>query len=195
MSQDQLQQVLNLIDEKNRQDPKTINSNGEELTEELLYSQRMTAWLFKMETSPAAELQIAVRANHVGRWESPRTDYPEGRKGYLKWRTDLIQHHLQLTHQMMDQAGFGEAQKQAVRKIMEKKHIKRDADCQTYEDVICLVFLENYLADFYAAADIEEEKMVSIIQKTWHKMSAKGQEMALTIPFSAEALDLVKKAL
>ena len=37
----------------------------------------------------ATEAQVlAARAHHLRRWVVPRTSYPEGRAGYLRWRTD-----------------------------------------------------------------------------------------------------------
>ena len=64
---------------------------------------------------------------------------------------------------------------------------------QTLEDVICLVFLENYFADFSSKYD--EEKMIGIIQRTWAKMTPRGHEIALTLDIPEEPLNLVKKAL
>ena len=39
------------------------------------------------------------------------------------------------------------------------------------------------------------EKVVSILQKTWAKMSERGHEAALALPLSPECLALVQKAL
>ena len=61
---------------------------GEELREILLAVREEAV-------SPLSELLLifAARAQHIHRWEIPRSDYPEGRAGYLKWRTDLGKLH------------------------------------------------------------------------------------------------------
>ncbi len=61
------------------------------------------------------------------------------------------------------------------------------------EDVICLVFLENYFADF--AAEHEAEKVINILRKTWRKMSERGRAVALTLEIPGAARALVERAL
>jgi hypothetical protein len=61
------------------------------------------------------------------------------------------------------------------------------------EDALCLAFLEFEFDEFmrkYAA-----EKVIEIVKKTWKKMSVRGHEYALKLPFSAQALALVTQAL
>lgn len=61
------------------------------------------------------------------------------------------------------------------------------------EDVACLVFLDDQFEDFEKGYD--EEKIVTILRKTWGKMSEKGHELALQIKMSEKAKGLVAKAL
>jgi hypothetical protein len=62
-----------------------------------------------------------------------------------------------------------------VRALIRKEKMKSDPDAQALEDVVALVFLENYLEDFVAThADYDEAKFVDILQKTARKMSARG---------------------
>src|SRR5258707_13178290 len=70
--------ALARIDAANAQDP-----HGKEL----LYSQRMSAWLGRIAPDAPAALKLAARAQHIRRWSIPRSDYPMDRIGYLKWRT------------------------------------------------------------------------------------------------------------
>eukprot|EP00955_Chlamydomonas_euryale_P105800 365661-Chlamydomonas_euryale.AAC.85 len=39
------------------------------------------------------ELRIVARGQHVQRWLLPRSEYPEGREAYLRWREDLKKMH------------------------------------------------------------------------------------------------------
>jgi hypothetical protein len=77
--------------------------------------------------------------------------------------------------------------------LLQKKGLKRDEDSQTLEDVVCLVFIEHYLAEF--ADKHSEEKLIGIIKKTWQKMSAKGHQAALNIELSEEVKILITKAI
>lgn len=72
-----LQQVLDGIDALNAQDPRLTTWQGQALPYELAYSQWLTDWVLKLEPQPSEELQIVARGQHVERWKSPRSDYPE----------------------------------------------------------------------------------------------------------------------
>jgi hypothetical protein len=76
---------------------------------------------------------------------------------------------------------------------LQKRGIKTDTETQALEDVICLVFLENYFADFAATQD--SEKLLNIVRKTWGKMSDKGHGLALQLPFTQSLQELLTRAL
>ena len=138
-------------------------------------------------------LKIAARGQHIERWSSPRSAYPEGRSGYKKWRAELGLFHARRVGELMAEAGYDTEDIQRTQYIVQKRGLKRDAETQCFEDVICLVFLQYYLNDF--AQKHEEPKLVDIIQKTWGKMSDAGHTAALKLPFSEQGGALVKKAL
>jgi hypothetical protein len=73
--------------------------------------------------------------------------------------------------------------------------LKEDPDTQVLEDVICLVFLENEFGAF--AGKHDQEKIASILRKTWKKMSPRGREEALDLAphLPRHLLLLVQKAL
>ncbi|WP_026971152.1 DUF4202 domain-containing protein [Aliagarivorans marinus] len=188
-----LQAVLDDIDLFNQQDPNIqLDEQGDSLPKELLYGQRMSAMLEQFGGDELA-LQIAARAQHIGRWLSPRSDYPEGKKGYLQWRKDLGSKHAQLCCEILDKHGADGELQQQVTKLLTKQGIKRDPLVQALEDVICLVFLRYYFEEF--AAKHDDDKVVDIVRKTWAKMSERGQQHALTLPLSESSLALVQKAL
>jgi hypothetical protein len=160
---------------------------------ELLYSQRMSAWLGRIAPDASVALKLAARAQHIRRWSIPRSDYPMDRIGYLKWRTTLYKFHAEETAKILHEVGYDEATIVRVASLIRKEQIKSDAEAQTLEDVICLVFLENYFADF--AAEHEAEKVINILRKTWKKMSERGRKVALTLEIPAAAKALVERAL
>ena len=55
------------------------------------------------------------------------------------------------------------------------------------------MFLQFYFDEF--AAKHNEEKIIRIVQLTWRKMSAQGQEIALTLSLPPHLATLVGKAL
>ena len=143
--------------------------------------------------SPSAARQIAARAQHIRRWTVPREDFPEGREGYLRWRTSLYRFHADQAEAIMREAGYEEESIAVVRKMVGKQGIKRDPDVQLLEDVACLVFLEHYFPAF--AEKHDEEKMIGIVRKTWKKMSEVGRNAALSLQLPEELAEVVGKAL
>lgn len=188
-----LEQAIEAIDAKNAKDPNLENAEGQMLPKELLYAKRMTAQLLAFQPDASQEVQIAARAQHICRWKSPRENYPMNRIGYLKWREDLKKMHANLTAEILQDLDFEKEVIDRVMFLIKKKRIKKDAESQLLEDVICLVFLQYYFEDF--AAKHEEEKVIDIVQKTWAKMSEKGQAAALKLPLSKTTSALVGKAL
>ena len=77
--------------------------------------------------------------------------------------------------------------------MVRKERLKQDADAQRLEDVACLVFLEDHLADF--APKHSEAKVLDVIVKTWPKMSAAGQQAALKLKLPPVSQRLVQLAL
>jgi hypothetical protein len=153
----------------------------------------MTEKLGQFDSESSEAMQLAVRAQHIGRWKIPRLDYPMDRVGYLKWREELKKMHAHMAAEILNEVGYDEETIERVKFLIRKKQLKTDPDTQTMEDVICLVFLEYYFEEF--AAKHENEKIIDILQKTWAKMSEKGHRAALQLPFSPSSLVLVKEAI
>ncbi|UZD90647.1 DUF4202 domain-containing protein [Cognatishimia activa] len=168
-----LEQVLTAIDSANAKDPRLDDGQPEAL----LYGQRMSAECSRLFPDAPEILQIAARGQHVERWVLLRADYPEGRAGYLKWRRDLGAHHAKTVSGFMAEAGYGDADREAVEKMLRKEGIKRDENVQALEDIICFVFLKWYFAPF--AAKHPDDKVHRIVEKTARKMSSEARERVL----------------
>lgn len=184
-----LQACFDALDSFNAQDPRL--ELGE--PQELLYARRMSAWLDRLAPHASPELRLAARAQHIGRWLIPRSEFGEGPVQYKKWRNALTQLHTETAVRLLSEQGVESEILQRMVSLMRKERLKLDADSQVLEDVVCLVFLENYFADFSAKHDAD--KVVDIVRKTWKKMSARGQEEALRLPLAPAALELVGRAL
>lgn len=188
-----LKEVLTLIDAQNQQDPNQEVADGQSWPKEYLYGLRMSEQQAEFVPDASELLQIACRAQHIKRWSIARASYPMDRAGYRRWRTDLGAFHGDLTAELMAKVGYSDAEQTAIKDLLLKKQLKRDPEVQALEDVICLVFMRYYLADF--ATRHSEEKLIDIIQKTWAKMSGEGQAAALKLSLSTEVSALVGKAL
>jgi len=188
-----LSQVLNAIDDINCQDPNLIDIDGEQKPKELVYGHQMTACLVKYWPEANELLQIAVRAQHIKRWHLKRAEFTEGKAGYYAWRIAQGKFHAQLTSEIMKEHGYSEDEINQTASILRKEKLKTNNDTQTLEDVACLVFLQHYFDEF--AAKYTEDKIVRIVQKTWHKMSDKGHEIALSLTLPDHLGAIVAKAL
>lgn len=177
----------------NAQDPNHRTVVGEEVPFELFFANKMTEWVFRLDSNASEIVRLAARCQHICRWEHPRSGYPEGRVGYLTWRKDLKAFHANKSAEVLLKVGYDEDTIAGVRAINLKKDLGRDADVQLIEDALCLVFLDNQFDDLIAKT--AEEKMLNILQKTWGKMSAAAHKQALALELSAEASRLLSKAL
>ncbi|MDH3264215.1 MAG: DUF4202 domain-containing protein [Paracoccaceae bacterium] len=165
--------VFKAIDAANAADP----TREDGAPSALLYGQRMSAEMDRLFPAAAEPLRIAARGQHIERWVLPRGDYPEGRSGYLTWRRDLARHHAERVGEIMASAGCGEEEIASAGRMLRKEGLKRDADVQALEDVICFVFLKWYFAPF--AAKQEPAKIADIVAKTARKMSPEGRARVL----------------
>jgi len=197
MTIDKLSNTLSAIDEINNQDPNTIKIDGIDQAKELVYGQQMTSCLKQYWPDANELLQIAVRAQHIKRWQLKRTEFAEGKAGYYQWRIAQGKFHAELTASTMLENGYTNEQAEQCASIIRKENLKTNSDSQTLEDVACLVFLMHYFDEFaakYTEQD-NEAKIVRIVQLTWKKMSDEAHDIALTLTLPEHLAVIVGKAL
>ncbi|HTN95181.1 MAG TPA: DUF4202 domain-containing protein [Gallionella sp.] len=181
MTHEHFQAAISAFDQANMEDPNKEMANGKEYPKELLYAQRMSEMLERYAPEASEAVKLAVRAQHIQRWKTPRNSYPMDKQGYLQWRTGLYKFHADTAGDLMKQAGYDEEMVERVRKIVGKKGLKVNPETQMMEDVVDLVFLEHYLSGFAAQhPEYDEAKWIPIIRKTWEKMSKRAHEFALS---------------
>lgn len=185
--------AVHLFDEANKSDPNTESLNGIDYPKELLYAIRMTDKLNQFEPNASEAVQLAVRCQHICRWEIPRESYEMNRNGYLSWRRELKKFHAVKASEILREVGYDEKLINKVTFLLEKKQLKKNSDTQLMEDIICLVFLEFYFENF--SEKYSEKKLVDIIKKTWIKMSEKGRKSALDINYSKKPKELILRAI
>jgi len=190
-----LDAAFQLFDAYNKQDPRNFEWDGTTYPQEYFFAIKLYDWILKLDPAASEELLLASRSQHIGRWEIPRESYPEGREPYLKWRKDLALHHATITSGLMTQAGYDAAEIERVSQIILKKRIKVDADVQTMENALCLVFLQYQYEDFRRKYGNEPDKMINILRKSLLKMDSHGHGFALGLNFTPQGLDLIKQAM
>jgi hypothetical protein len=185
--------VFAAIDAANAHDPNTVEIEGRREPAELVYGRRMSDTLAQLAPGASVHLRIAARGQHIERWTSPRKSYPEGRVGYLKWRNDLKDFHARRLAEIMDGLGYAAEDVARVGSLLRKERLKREAEAQMLEDVICVVFLAHYIDGFRSKAD--DGKLADILAKTWAKMSPLGHEHALKLRLAPDIPHLLKQGL
>jgi hypothetical protein len=199
MSQQQqcLEKAIKLIDAANSEDPNEETVDGNSWPKELLYSQRMSEMLERYAPDADEATRLAIRAQHIQRWKSPRSDYPMDRKGYHQWRTGLYKFHADRAAELLQQAGCSAATIERVQQAVGKRALKTNSDTQMVEDVAGLVFIEHYMQAFAAKhPEYDEAKWLDIIRKTWRKMSAQAHQFALSggVRLPEPLVPLIQKA-
>jgi tRNAThr (cytosine32-N3)-methyltransferase len=182
-----------LIDQAHSADPRRA-SDGR--AAELVYADRMEAWVARLVPDATPLLRLAARCQHLERWSVPRTEFPLDRAGYLRWRKSLYTKQAERARILLREAGVSETEAADVATWVAKSGLKTNPGTQALEDAACLVFLENEIADFATQhADYPREKFVDILQKTWRKMSPAAQQAALALDLPPAIADLVREAL
>ncbi|MFT7060720.1 MAG: hypothetical protein ACJASV_003244, partial [Pseudorhodobacter sp.] len=128
--------AFRLIDAANAADPTQTNDRPAAL----VYGERMSAELGPLFPKASDVLRIAARGQHVERWLLPRKDFPEGKEGYHAWRREQGRRHGERLAGFMAEAGYPTQDQTRVGVLLRKEGIKRDAEVQALEDVICFNF-------------------------------------------------------
>lgn len=192
-SSDRFRKAITRFDQENSKDPNLIVCGGIQRPKELVYAEWLTAWVEKMEPKASELLRLAARAQHLCRWEIPRSEYPMTRAGYLKWRQTLKNLHADKAAAILAELGYNEDEVARVRQLIRKELLPHDAEACVLEDALCLVFLEHQFEEL--AGKSTEDKIVNALKKSWGKMTERGHRFALELSYSAEQTRLLELAL
>jgi hypothetical protein len=171
-----LEAALSRFDAVHLQDPRTIEVDGARAPWSVHYHRRLGDWVLRLDPRASTPLRLAAACQHIRRWQIPRTDYEEGRRGYKRWRSDLAAMHAEIARGVLEDVGYDEGTITRVEALLRKLGLGRDPEVQTFEDAICMVFFEMDFADL--AAKHDDAKMIDILRKTWAKMSPAGHQAA-----------------
>ena len=181
-----------LIDAAHRADP-SLAADGRPA--ELVYADRMEAWVERLVAAAPPPLRLAARSQHLERWSVPRASLPPGQAGYLAWRKSLYQKQAARARELALQAGVSAAEADDIATWVSKSGLRTNAGTQALEDAACLVFFEHELAPFAAKhADYPQPKVVAILRRTWRKMSPAAQALAAGLALPSAVAELVREA-
>jgi hypothetical protein len=185
------------FDAANAEDPNREVDAGGERPKELVYAERLTAMLARFAPDASEVVRLAVRSQHIQRWKIARNEYAMDRIGYLQWRKRLYKFHAQTAGDILRDVGYDEDTIGRVGTLLKKEGLKADPEVQMLEDVVDLVFLESYLADFVAKhGQYDAGKFTDILAKTAKKMSPRGREAAMAlIEAPAELAPLIRSVM
>ena len=189
--------AVEAIDAANAEDPNTIEVSGEMRPKELVHAELMTEWVQRLRPDASEALLLAARGHHVRRWVLPRSDYPEGRAGYLRWRRDLYELHASEVGRILAEVGYEDDTVLRVQALVAKRDqpargVSSDPETRAMEDALCLVFITT---QFRSLADrLDDERMVEVVRKVLHKMSPEGVTAALQQSLDARDRALIERA-
>lgn len=180
------------IDGANATDP---HKDADGRADALRYADDISRWVQRLIAEPSPALLIAARGQHLERWVIPRASFPDGKPGYFRWRKAVQARQgervRELLHGLVDESRI-----ERVATLVAKAAPAGDPEAQALEDAACLVFLEQEIAGFAAAhGDYTADQYITILRKTWVKMSPQAQELALGLHLDEPFAGLVKAAL
>ncbi len=162
---------------------------------ELVYAERVEAWVGRLVPDAAPLLRLAARCQHLERWSVPRASFPAGKAGYLAWRKSLYVKQAARAKELLLAAGVSAAEADEAATWVSKTSLKTNPGTQALEDAAVLVFLENEIGAFAAShAEYPREKFVEILRRTWRKLSPRAQELAGSLALPPEIAALVRDA-
>jgi hypothetical protein len=181
------------IDAANEDDPDRIVVDGVERPLQQTLGRAAAAWVDRLDPAATPAQRLAARAHHLRRWERPRSDYPEGRAGYLRWRRDAKTRHAQELAELLAAEGWDDETIGEAQRLIRKEGLGTVPAVQVHEDAVCLAFLAIQLDD--ATVLMGEEKTVEVLRRTARKMSPTALEHAAALSYSDRGRALLAEAL
>jgi len=181
------------IDAANDDDPERIVVDGESRPLQQSLGRVAAEWVDRLDPDATPAQRLAARAHHLRRWERPRSDYPEGRGGYLRWRRDAKAIHAEAVGALLQAEGWDGATVAEAQRLVRKEGLGSVPAVQVHEDAVCLAFLALQLD---AATELMgEDKTVAVLRRTAAKMSPEGLAHAAGLPYSPQGRALLETAL
>jgi hypothetical protein len=179
--QDQLDPAIEQFAAIGALDQKFVIWAGRELPRQLGESACLEYYVRQLNPDPSAALLLAVHCQHLRRFAYPRSEYPEGREGYLAWRSEAARRSATEAEQILRECGITNTVVEQVIQIMTKQDRRHQPDVQTMQDALCLAFFRLDAPQFAQKHDASQ--VARIVRRTWLKMSNAGRALVLNESF------------
>ena len=170
------------IDAANAGDPTSVMVRGAAHPLAQVHGVLAAEWMADLHPGASGAWLLAARAHHLRRWELARSEYPEGRAGYLRWKRDQRARHGRDIAALLAEVGYDDDTIATVQALVRRDSLVADPGAQAVEDVACLVFLETQLAD--VAGKLSHDHLVNVLRKSLAKMTPAAQQAAGRIPLT-----------
>lgn len=192
-----LDAALAAIDAANDADPNRVDTPDGPRPRARLQGEQASAWVRRLDPDASPALVLAARAHHVERWLLARAAYPEGRAGYLRWRTAQKKHHAARLAELLEPLGVPADVIERAQQLVQKEGLtadpaRRDPEVQRFEDAVCLVFLATQFDEL--ADRVDHDTIVNAVRKTLAKMSPAGIAAAAEVALSPRAQQILADA-
>jgi hypothetical protein len=192
-AQDPLVRARGLVDAAHAADPART---PEGRPAELVYADRMEAWLVRLVPDAPPLLRLAARCQHLERWTVPRDQFPMDRNGYNAWRRTLYRKQADRARDLLLTAGVAAEAAEEVWTWVSKTGLLRIPGTQALEDAACMVFLEHEIEGFAAKhEEYSAEKMRTILQRIWRKMGPDARQAALALAMPPQIRTLLEETI
>jgi hypothetical protein len=188
-----VQRALLAFESIGRQDPRSVVVDGTVYPRQSGEAQLLLDFVLQLNQNPSLPLFLACHCQHLGRFLSPRDEFPADRAGYKAWRAEASRRSAERAKAVLSESGFTPETIEDVAGIVNKQGRATNADVQTMEDALCLAFLTLDAPEF--ASRHSDEEMVRILKRSWMKMSDRGHQLALETPLVPDVQRLVQQAL
>lgn len=193
METDAFSKAVAALNAAHDQDPERRHHDGSAQPVERVWCDSVAAWVHRLAPEASAALKLAAHAQHLERWRDPRSAWPAGRAGYLRWRKAQQRRHAERAEELLRASDCETALIERVQQLIRKQSLATDPEAAVLEDAACLTFLE---LDLLAFADRHERAdVLRILSKTWLKMSPAGRDAALAMVLPASSAELIEEAL
>lgn len=193
LSVDRFDAAVAAIDAANAADPTVIEVRGAAHPLAQVHGRLAAEWVAQLHHDARESWLLAARAHHLRRWELPRTHYPEGKAGYLRWKRDQRQRHGRDVGELLALVGYDAETIERVQALVRRDHLATNPGSQAVEDAACLVFIETQLADI--AGKLDHDHLIDVIRKTAKKMSPAALAAVAQIPLGEAEQSLLTAAL
>ncbi len=178
------------IDRQNAADPSTVIVDGSAVPLALAHGVLADRWMTRLYPDRPWTWSVAARGHHLRRWELPRSSFPAGRAGYLRWRTEQKRRHGEFVAEVLTSCGLGDFASETA-ELVERRDL-RVPGCRALEDAACLAFAETQLDAVHDA--LGSEQTTAILTRTMTKMSDHGRAafLGLDLPHARAATEALR---